>query len=184
MGSGHPAPLYSYVSLYKFSDYEEVTTLLLSSYSIVVSLSLSTFLCEPLVMRKWPTCSSLARYASSLSICIFPCGSLGLVGKWPLCSSLVRFLVYLSLRVYCSLWKSSSDGEMATLLLSSSPPLYFYASLYKFSSDEDVATLLLSSSSIFISLYAFLCESPVMRKWLSCSSLTRYVSSLYIHLSL
>ena len=148
-----------------------------------VSLSLSTFLCEPLVMRKWPTCSSLARYASSLSICIFLCGSLVVVGKWPLCSSLVRSLVYLFLCIYCSLWKSSSDGEMATLLLSSSPPLYFYASLYKFSSDEDVATLLLSSSSIFISLYAFLCETLVMRKLPSCSFLVRYVSSLSIYAS-
>ena len=140
------------MSLCKPSNDENMATLLLPRYISRYSISLCIFLCVSLVlMRKWPPSSSLVLsvlicpyvysllcesssdeevatllLSSSVSmsyficICMFLCVSLVVMSKWPPCSSIVHISVYTSI----SLWTSSSDERLATLLLSSVVHIY------------------------------------------------------------
>ena len=122
-------------------------------------------------MRKLPPCSSLVVYAY-----VYVFVSLVVMSNWPPCACLVQaFFISPFLRMYFSLRKSSSDEEMATLLLSSCICLYvcFCVSLVLVRKWPPCSSLLLVafiSPSLYVCI--FLCVSLVVtKKWPLCSSL-------------
>ena len=134
---------------------EEVASLVPLSHSHCSSLVLYFCVCVSLIlMEKWPSCSSLAM---TVYLSAFLWGSQVVMENWPRCSSLVRsFFVCKSSseEEMATLFLLRYLFKMATLLLSSYASLSVCVSMSKSSSDGEVVTLLFSSSICFVCISA------------------------------
>ena len=124
--------MYPYISLYIYScRFLNVSLVVIRKWPLCSSLVLSRLisLCMLITLCKSSSDEEVATLLLSgtsclishcLYACIFLCLGLVVMRKGPLCSSLVLSMLFsLFLCMYLSLCRSSSNAEVATLLLSS-----------------------------------------------------------------